>query len=63
MLSERPPLAICLERPLWFEQFVTPTDRSWPEVAYGDTNDEHSYAVDDKEYEKFLSLVENRRQM
>jgi 3-methyl-2-oxobutanoate hydroxymethyltransferase len=26
-------------------------------------DDEHSYAVDDKEYEKFLSLVENRRQM
>jgi 3-methyl-2-oxobutanoate hydroxymethyltransferase len=26
-------------------------------------DDEHSYSVDDKEYEKFLSLVESRRQM
>jgi len=26
-------------------------------------DDEHSYSVDDKEYEKFLSLVENRRQI
>jgi 3-methyl-2-oxobutanoate hydroxymethyltransferase len=26
-------------------------------------DDEHSYSVDDKEYDKFLSLVESRRQM
>ena len=25
-------------------------------------DDEHSYSVDDKEYEKFLNLVESRRQ-
>ena len=26
-------------------------------------DDEHSYSVDDKEFEKFLNLVECRRQM
>jgi hypothetical protein len=26
-------------------------------------DDEHGYSVDDEEYDKFLSLVESRRQM